>query len=42
MIYDDASNQTKCLDIDNYLTWMYVTQTQANEIMGTILFSYNS
>ena len=42
LIYDDASNQTKCLDIDNYLTSMYVTRTQANELMGTILFSYNS
>ena len=42
LIYDDASNQTKCLDIDNYLTCMYATRTQANEHMGTILFSYIS
>ena len=25
LIYGDACNQTKCLDIDNYLTWMYAT-----------------
>ena len=41
-MYDDASNQTKCLDIDNYLTWMYAVRTQANELIGTISFGYNS
>ena len=25
VIYNDASNRTKCLDIDNYRTWMYAT-----------------
>ena len=30
------------LGIDNCLTWMYATRTQANELMGTLLFSYNS